>query len=344
MHTFMNYKDYSSLNIILWLIYPAGLMLTICFMFFTCSNKNKSDKDSGYSQFTDTIGIYSKKEFSIPAIPDSIRQPEQRAGYLVTHYWDKFNFADTAYIHLPEVTEQAFADYLDILPHAPKEVVYFSICDMLGKTIKMDATHKMYIYFLDLYRSYLYDPNSPMRNDEYYIPVTNYILKDTLSDEATRQRAGFDLSTMLKNRRGEIASNIVFTRTDGKTANLYSLNKDYTLLYFYNPDCHACKEMTAYMVSSPLMKQLITSDKLEILALYIDEDIDLWKKYIPQIPSSWVNAYDKELSVHNQILYDLKAIPCLYLLDRQKRVVLKDTDAVAVENYLDRSQMEGSGT
>lgn len=40
MHTFMNYKDYSSLNIILWLIYPAGLMLTICFMFFTCSNKN----------------------------------------------------------------------------------------------------------------------------------------------------------------------------------------------------------------------------------------------------------------------------------------------------------------
>ena len=39
-------------------------------------------------------------------------------------------------------------------------------------------------------------------------------------------------------------------------------------------------------------------------------------------------------SLKNDEIYDLKAIPTLYLLDKDKKVVLKDVTFNQVENYL----------
>ena len=52
------------------------------------------------------------------------------------------------------------------------------------------------------------------------------------------------------------------------------------------------------------------------------------------IPSKWINGYDKELTVRNRELYDLKAMPTLYLLDKDKKVLLKDAPVEQVEQYL----------
>ena len=53
--------------------------------------------------------------FEMVSVPAMITDEGQRANYLVIHYWDKFNFKDTAFIHLPEITEQAFSDFIDVL-------------------------------------------------------------------------------------------------------------------------------------------------------------------------------------------------------------------------------------
>ena len=64
-----------------------------------------------------------------------------------------------------------------------------------------------------------------------------------------------------------------------------------------------------------------------------------WRDYIPRsrrdvIPSGWINGYDKELTVLDRELYDLKAMPTLYLLDKDKKVLLKDAPVEQVEQYL----------
>ena len=45
------------------------------------------------------------KSFQAPEIPPVYTDQRERAKYLVTHYWDKFNFADTSLIRMPEITE-----------------------------------------------------------------------------------------------------------------------------------------------------------------------------------------------------------------------------------------------
>ena len=52
------------------------------------------------------------------------------------------------------------------------------------------------------------------------------------------------------------------------------------------------------------------------------------------MPAGWINSYDSTVSLKNDEIYDLKAIPTLYLLDKDKKVVMKDVTFNQVENYL----------
>ena len=47
----------------------------------------------------DTTGI----SFQLPEIPVVLTEPTERCAWLLEHFWDKFNFADTNLIHHPEV-------------------------------------------------------------------------------------------------------------------------------------------------------------------------------------------------------------------------------------------------
>ena len=51
------------------------------------------------------------------------------------------------------------------------------------------------------------------------------------------------------------------------------------------------------------------------------------------IPTSWINGYDKDGKAKGS-LYDFAAMPTLFLLDKDKRVLLKDVNLIIVERYL----------
>lgn len=73
---------------------------------------------------------------------------------------------------------------------------------------------------------------------------------------------------------------------------------------------------------------------LQILALYPDQDLTLWRNKLAEIPSTWITGYDADQKITHQNLYNLDAIPTLYLLDQNKKVILKDAPWQAIEAYL----------
>lgn len=105
---------------------------------------------------------------------------------------------------------------------------------------------------------------------------------------------------------------------------MYDIRAEYLLLFINNPGCNMCKTVREAISASPMLNELIERGKLKVLALFPDEDLTEWQAYRPQIPVRWINAYDKGCVVRDRELYDLKAIPALYLLDRDKRVMVKD--------------------
>ena len=100
------------------------------------------------------------KEFRLPDVPVTLTAPEDRAAYLSLHYWDHFDFADTSLISRPEITEQAFVDFLGILPYTDRAQA------AIDTLFRRAATgQEMLYHFIGLSDKYLYEPNSPMHDE-----------------------------------------------------------------------------------------------------------------------------------------------------------------------------------
>ena len=302
-------------------IIPVLCFLLLC----SCKNGNASSQSTNET-IQDTI-----KSITLPAIPAMMTAPEQRADFLVKHYWDNVNFADTNYIHHPEVTEQAWADYCDILNHVPLETAQ----EAMRKTIeRTNVDKKVFTYITDLADKYLYDPNSPMRNEEFYIPVLDAMLDSPLLEEIEKVRPKARRELAQKNRIGTKALNFNYTLASGAQGSLYQLQAEYILLFINNPGCHACTETIDALKNAPIINQLLEQKRLTVLSIYPDEELDEWRKHLNEVPQEWINGYDTKFAIKEQQLYDLKAIPTLYLLNKEKTVLLKDATAQAVEEYL----------
>ena len=280
------------------------------------------------------------KNFERPIPPVIMTSPQDRAGFMIAHYWDKFEFTDTMYCHAPEITEQAFVDFLALFPYATNSKVTEGVKNMLDAA---EADETMYNYFFRLAGKYLYEPNSRMHNDEFYIPFLEHVVASHKVSEEHKIRTQHFLQLAYRNRTGSKAEDIVFTTASGSTGRLYNISAPYLLLMFFNPDCAECKKTTDELKKSAIITAAVASGMLKILAVYPDENIEIWREHLQEIPPSWINGYDETQVIKTHEVYDLKAIPTLYLLDENKKVILKDTHVDYLNDYLSKitsSQVE----
>lgn len=317
--------------VLVLIVIPTAFILFVLFAFVIDNNKPLKNNQQKVESSTPT------HNFTMVTVPGTIYQPTDRMVYLASHYWDNFNFHDTTYLHTTKVAEQAFINYIEILLNTDKQTTNNSIKTLLNQAQK-EKSGTMYEYFIQLFKKYLYEPNSFLRNDELYIPVAEYIIDDKTTNYAEKERAKFQLEMMTKNRIGETATDFKYTLSSGKTGALHQLKSDYILLLFYNPDCHACEATITSIKTSNIIQKYLDNKDITILSIYPDADINIWEKHLNDIPPKWINGYDRQMVIQNKRLYDLKAIPSLYLLDANKNVMLKDTELILIEQYLENEQ------
>lgn len=272
--------------------------------------------------------------FRLPEIPSILTSPEARADFLVNHYWDNVDFTKAINPNNKDVIEQAWVDYCDVLNYVP----LITAQKVMKSTVAGINSNKQNLNFItDLAEKYLYNPNSPMRNEEFYIPVLEAMIESSLLSQTEKIAPKAKLQLAQKNRIGTQAADFTYTLASGKQQTLYNTSAEYILVYFNNPGCHACLETIMQLKHAPIINQLIDKKQLTILSFYPDEELAEWKKHYKDYPSQWINSYDNTQTVQKKNLYDLKAIPTLYLLDRNKKVLLKDATTQAIEQYLSRS-------
>ena len=267
--------------------------------------------------------------FRLPEIPDSLTNPTDRATYLGIHYWDHFDFADTSLISRPEITEQAFVDFISILPHTPKAQA--AVDTLFRRAL---AEKEMLYHFIALGDKYLYEPNSPMHDEELHILMLRSLVDHLPLEEIDKVRPRHQLEMALKNRPGEMATDFTVTRRDGKRIRLSDIKADYVLVYFNDPDCEECRRVKERLSLSPDVNGLLESGRLKLLSVCVEGKVTAWEK--AAFPAGWIDGYDAGQRLTREQVYDLKAIPTLYLLDAEKRVILKDAPVTQIEERLSR--------
>lgn len=181
---------------------------------------------------------------------------------------------------------------------------------------------------------YLSDPNSDIRNEELYIPILEAFLAAPYFEQTEKIMPRFMLETAYKNRVGTPAADFEYTLKNGTKGTLYGIESPYTLVYIQNPDCHMCGAIRDELDHSTLLTELQQTGKLKIIAIYPDEDMEIWNRHFEEMPPMWINGYDADLRMKATESYNLQAIPAIYLLDGDKKVILKDIVSVPrVEQY-----------
>ena len=237
------------------------------------------------------------------------------------HFWDNVNFQDTVTLFNPDVGEQQLVDFLALLPRVPDTVAGQAIQQMLAKAGAEDAAFN---YYVELYRHYLADPNSPMRDDSYYESVLEYLIASPKTGEVDKARYSSLLGMLRLNPEGSVATDFTYLNANGQEDSLSTEAGAFTLLMFYDPTCEHCKAVFENLARIDGINTLLKQGKLRALAVSVVPDKALWTAHRPPVPDTWTIGLDEQGAVIGQSLYHIAAYPTLYLLDRGNRVLVKD--------------------
>lgn len=277
--------------------------------------------------------------------PAMMESASDRAEYMALHWWDGITEAsreypcDTTLVSgvRKEDVEQKFANWVNILNMLDMSVVGKSVVRLYDRAAaceKKDTSSNVFETFTDLVVKYLYDPNSPMRNEDHYAFYASRLAGSDLVDESMREKYAREVRLASLNRVGSKAADFRFTDKRGRMHTLYGIDAELTLLFFSNPGCSACKEIIDVLNNDPRISSLISEGVMAVLNIYIDEDLEEWRSYMPVYPEHWYNGFDPDMVIRGENLYNVRAIPSLYLLDRNKTVIMKDAPEARVFEWL----------
>lgn len=268
------------------------------------------------------------RELPLPDIPPTLREPRERAAYLLRHFWDAMEFTDTLRSRDRAGLEQHFADFASLFPHADTAAVASSIDSVL---LAASADRPALDLLIETAEKYLWEPDSPLCDDGYYMLFLERMLRSPALDRYEKLRPAYRLEAARRNRVGSTAADFVYTDRGGHPHTLRDTRGELLLLLFYDPDCDHCMKTIASLRRLGPLQQAVESGLLTVLALFADGDPASW--HTPALPEGWIDGLDAT-GVQERELYAFKRLPALYLLDRDKRVLAKEPDPETLAQLL----------
>ena len=277
--------------------------------------------------------------------PAMMEAPQDRAGYMALNMWNGLADPSRTYpcdsllvsgIRKTDV-EQKFANWVQVLEMSGRvtaEKAVGKLYERASVCERKDTASNVFETFTTLVEKYLYDPNSPFRDEDLYGIYARHLADYKGYPEVVREKYAREARLCALNRTGTKATDFHFADRYGKVRTLYGIDAPYILLFFSNPGCEACMNIINVLKDDPHISGMISEGRLKVLNIYIDEDLDAWRSYMPIYPDEWYNGFDPDFVIRNETLYNVRAIPSLYLLDSAKTVLLKDAPENRMFEYL----------
>ena len=258
------------------------------------------------------------------------RSDNEASPYPIVSYCSAIDYSDVVALHDEELMTGRMVELTKLLLQSDSLSAQAGL-SIFFEGIKRDSVAlELSTRLADLY---LNNPASPVRNEDKYIIFLTTLLKNDSIPSLVRERETERLGIASLNRPGSVASEFIFLDRHGKSQSLHSLSCDNLLLVFYDPECTHCADILNTLAEDQIVNSAINDGSLTVVAVYAEGKEDVWSVTKDELPANWIVAYDLSNIIDNT-LYDLPAMPTLYLLDTDKRVLLKDPDVDMVRHLI----------
>jgi thiol-disulfide isomerase/thioredoxin len=271
-------------------------------------------------------------EFKIPPLvpnPDSLKYV-MTYNYNKNHFFDNIDFTDERLIRTPILQARLNAFFTNVVIQAPD-----SINKEIDKImLKCKSDYKMFqfvsVFLFNHFReSEIMGHDAVMvklADDIYLTPKADWVSKE-FKDDLRKQ-----IALIRPNLIGKKAENIVMDSYKGIFVSLYDVEKDFTILYFWEPNCGHCKEAT------PKLKAFYDKPKdysLQVFSVCTTSDKEKWSKYIEDNKLTWINGWDPQRSSRFDYYYNVQSTPLVYILDKNKKIIAKKISVEDISSFID---------
>lgn len=207
----------------------------------------------------------------LPEVPRTLTNPQERAAYVMEHFWDAMDFSDTAACHNHEFMEQNFVNFISLFPHATSAAIDTAVRIFIDKAA---ADSVLMVNISELVQYYLGPGQSPMRNTLYHIAFLENLSQHSGLPRNERDRLTYSLTMARKESPGTLIPDFAYIDSNNARHTLYEADSaKYIVLIFYDPECNRCTDAITELDKAGFMRDLIVSNRLDVIAININRMI-----------------------------------------------------------------------
>jgi thiol-disulfide isomerase/thioredoxin len=271
-------------------------------------------------------------EFQVPigyANPDSIKWV-RNYNYNKDHYFDNIDLNDERLLRTPILSARLNTFFSNVLIQSPD-----TLNKEIDKLVKKCSSNYKVFQFVAVFLFNHFRESEIMGQDAVLVKIADDIYLSGKADWVTKKfkddlRKQIDL--IRPNLIGKKAENIVMDSYKGIFVSLYDVEKEFTILYFWEPNCGHCQEAT------PKLKAYYDKPKnysVEVFGVCTTSDKEKWSKYIEDNKIGWINGWDPQRSSHFDFYYNVQSTPTIYILDKSKKIIAKKLAVEEIEPFID---------
>ena len=274
-------------------------------------------------------------EIPVIQVPQGTRNPDSTKwvltyNYNKNHFFDNIDITDERLLRTPILQAKLKSYFSNVVLQSPD-----TISNEIDRLIsKVESNHKIF-QFVSVFLYNHFRESEIMGHDAIIVKLADDIylsgkadwvsndFKDDLKKEVDRMRP---------NLIGKKAQDLVMDSYKGMFVSLYDVEKEFTILYFWEPDCGFCKETT------PKLKAYYDKAKnqgIEVFSVCTTADKTKWKKYIEDNKLDWINGWDPERRTNYGLYYNIESTPMIYVLDRNKAIIAKKLSVDDLPSFID---------
>jgi len=264
-------------------------------------------------------------------------------NYYREHYFDNFDWSDDRIVRTPVFHNRLQMFMLKITPQIPDSIIKAADF-VIQKSLKTKEVSKWCIYWITNH----YETSQYMGMDAVFVHMAQKYYADKAItfwlDDALRFKLTDRANTLSYNLLGLKAQNITLPDTANKYQSMYNIKADYTVIIFWDATCGKCKEEMPKLLElyEELNKGIKpnTPKKIDVYALSMTVDVDIWKKYLNEHKLPWSNVYDPNRESNYRKHFDVYSTPVVYLLGKEKRIIAKRLSIEQIKDFIEKGITE----
>lgn len=246
------------------------------------------------------------------------------------HFFDNIDLTDERLIRTPILQSRLNTFFTNVVIQAPD-----SINKEIERVIKRNERNYKMFQFVSVWLFNHFRESEIMGHDGVIVKLADDIYLSGKADWVSKEFKD-DLRKQVElirpNLIGRKATDLVMDSHRGVFVSLFDIEADFTVLYFWEPDCGHCN------VSTPKLRTFYETAKeagVEVFTVCTTSDRAEWSKYIEENKLVWINGWDPQRRTRFDFFYNVQSTPLIYILDRNKTIIAKKISAEDVGPFIE---------